>query len=582
MFHLKKLIQTGTDNELLKFADRRKITIVNTLALLTAFLCIIISTIYVFISNHVLIYGVGYLEAFLYLMVLLLNRSGRYDLALTSVVLIQGGSALYFSLLLGGFNINPELLGIFLACMVWQLVKSQFIKVTAILVILVTVIALKIIAIRNSIEPMQLNTTTEYFTYWAAFVAVALMVYTVFYYFSKASAKNEADQEIIIAERTAELAKANKFKTIYLNETSHDLKGKLHPLGALTHDLVLQWEDAGRPENLLVSGQLLNVINASAKDMLDITTDVLDVAKIEAGKFDQPKMAPFAPTEWLFTLIETYKMNASVDEKSLEVKVKGHIPDSICSDKTLLTRILSNLLANAIKFSPKRTTIQLIVSYINSWLQIEVKNEGKGISEADQEHIFDLFHTSSSSGEGTGLGLPIAKRIVESLNGELWVNSIPGEGSRFTFKVPATEVTDITKQSKTIKYQRFFMSNILIIDDNTASLIATSAQLKRLGIRPYVADSPNVANRILGQIQVDLIIVDLVMPEINGFQFIEQIKRNPKTSHIPILLSTSNTVEIQENEMSNPDGLLPKLSNLDQIYQTIEPFLSGKVVKIRI
>jgi signal transduction histidine kinase len=233
-------------------------------------------------------------------------------------------------------------------------------------------------------------------------------------------------------EARARAEQAKNLRDEVLAIVAHDLRNPLHTIlasSAAMLELPLSAEERTRQ---------LEVIRRSANTMNVLISDLLDVASIELGNLSIGR-EKVAIKEVLEHTVETFEQRARERGIIVEHDLSGVLP-SVIGDSGRLAQVLSNLLANALKFTPKGGRIRLRASYADGEVQIAVANSGAGIAAENLPHVFDRFWRADRTGRaGAGLGLAIAKGIVEAHGGRIWVESTPGETTTFHFTVPAAE-----------------------------------------------------------------------------------------------------------------------------------------------
>jgi signal transduction histidine kinase len=247
-----------------------------------------------------------------------------------------------------------------------------------------------------------------------------------------------------LKERTAELKvamssaeAANKAKSDFLASMSHELRTPLTAI--LGFSEVLQDEYFGKLNNK--QKEYLNDIRDSGQHLLSLINDILDIAKVEAGKMEL-ELGPVVMREILENSLRMIKEKAATHGIKLELDLAPEIEGlKIQADERRLKQIIFNLLSNAAKFTPDGGRIQLVARCENEKLMVAVTDTGIGISPENQQKVFNDFYQLGSSLKnktaGTGLGLPLSRRMVEMHGGEIWCESEgEGKGSRFTFTIP--------------------------------------------------------------------------------------------------------------------------------------------------
>jgi PAS domain S-box-containing protein len=233
--------------------------------------------------------------------------------------------------------------------------------------------------------------------------------------------------------RNREVEHANRHKSEFLANMSHELRTPLHTVIGFSELLM---EEVKGPLNA-DQKRFLGHILKDSQHLLSLINEVLDLSKIEAGKLE-------LRLESLDLAAQLEEVLASIRpqglEKSIEIETTASAPLLVNGDRIRMKQILYNLLSNAVKFTPKGGRIQVEIDAADEFARISVTDTGIGIPAEEHNSIFDAFHqVSAATGgmrEGTGLGLPITKRLVEEHGGRIWLESEPGKGSRFTFTIP--------------------------------------------------------------------------------------------------------------------------------------------------
>jgi CheY-like chemotaxis protein len=305
-----------------------------------------------------------------------------------------------------------------------------------------------------------------------------------------------------------------------------------------------------------VQHEYLTIVKNSAQALMVILNDILDFSKIEAGKLNIESVA-FSPAK---TVVETLKtIRARADKKGLELvcQVAPGLPDMVIGDPGRVRQILTNLCDNAIKFTAQgRVTVGVACEPLGDDkfdIHLSVADTGIGIPKDKQQGVFEAFTQADASTTrqfgGTGLGLTICARLVGLMNGRIWLESEPGQGSVFHFTVCVQAVAHDPALSLVLADQKSQSSvtrslQVLLVEDHPVNQLLATTLLKKWGHSVVLAQNGQEALDIFPSQTWDVVLMDMQMPVMGGLEATRRLRASePAGQHTPIIAMTANAME---------------------------------------
>ncbi|MCW8839098.1 MAG: response regulator [Thiovulaceae bacterium] len=377
--------------------------------------------------------------------------------------------------------------------------------------------------------------------------------------------------------KAEEANRAADAKSNFLSTMSHEIRTPLNAIIGFIKVLKQTEKDNKRLK-------YLNTIDESSYSLLNIINDILDFSKIESGKF-RLDFTEFNPKKELQNIFELYLETASRNNITLINSISKDLPQNIRTDKLRLKQIISNLISNAIKFTPENKKVEFIAKFNKdtSSLYIEIKDEGIGIEKEKIPLITNEFTQADSTTArkygGTGLGLSIVLKLLRLLKSELFISSELGKGSRFFFSI---NIQVLEFQDKIKEFQdedvSFANKKILVAEDNKTNQMLVKLLLSDMYINVTIANDGLEAEKYFKENKFDLVLMDINMPNKNGIEAMEDINKyqNNFQNKVPIIALTANAVSGDKEKYLDYgfDNYLAKPIDNEQLLSVLKEYLT--------
>ena len=391
--------------------------------------------------------------------------------------------------------------------------------------------------------------------------------------------------EELVQQRTAELVlardaaeAANKAKSIFLANMSHELRT---PMNAILGFAQLLERDTRIPSD---QRHNVSIINTSGQHLLALINDVLEISRIESGR-SKLNLVPFDLIATLTTIKEMIRVRSEAKDLAFTLECSDDLPAYVLGDAHRLRQVLLNLLGNAVKYTD-HGEVSLVVTFLaDQRVRFEVCDTGPGIAIAEQERIFQAFYQINGSltkAEGTGLGLFICREFIHMMGSELKVQSVLGKGSCFSFALSLPVLDALPSEIRVARVVSLEVGQsaprILVAEDHDDNRQVIEQMLKQIGAEVCIVTNGREAVERFQSCQPQLVLMDMRMPEMDGYLATRHIRALPNGDKVPIVALTASVFEEEREQViaAGCDDMLRKPVEAEALFEVI-----GRLLRLK-
>lgn len=388
--------------------------------------------------------------------------------------------------------------------------------------------------------------------------------------------REKSNQELQVANLALQKAKeeadnSNMLKTQFVSTITHELRTPLYGVVGITNIIIEEHKE-------LANSPHLNSLKFSAGYLLSLVNDLLQINKIEENRITLESMIFNVPDE-IKTIVDSLQFIARKNNNKLVIEIDTDIPESLIGDKLRLSQVFMNLISNALKFT-KDGEVKIVADMVKSegtqrFIKFQVIDTGVGIAKEDQAKVFEKFvqiERKEGDYQGTGLGLSIVKKLVEIFGGQIELESAEGFGTNFFFTI-AFEADEKQKieiiNNIVVDLSTSYNYKVLVVEDNKINQIVTKKILETNQFKCTVVDDGYAALDLLAIESYDIILMDINMPIINGFETSKLIRKKEIKTPIIALTAFDKQEVLEQVLASGMNDIIIKPFEKSKLFQVI-------------
>jgi len=441
---MKQLIKTLHDVIYLQSHDlsdddmQKKISVgVNLMSLWVILLTATFGTLFYFISHNILILAGIVIETALLVVTILLNHVRKYHLASLSIYLTMSIATLYYSSILGR-PVEAQLMVVYLIGVALFMFPDLATRIVCIAVTVSLLVLLELNFRYQVIQSIKVDEGAALFMRWSSYAVIISLVIFTFVLYSRNNKllldrlRKHAEEVQFSLEKEE---KANEKKDIFISNAYHEIRASFFSIFS-----ILNLFNKEKTEDLKIKdwGRAVIHLRTACQISQNIMDNILEYEKYEIGTRNAVYNDLIDIRSLIDNIVEIYQYSADERKVKITAEVSEDMEEYILCDKVKLNQVITNLLTNAVKYTRSETDITIRVTKLNDRWQLSVEDQGEGIKESNIDRIFEPFVTGSPT--GIGLGLYITKKTVNLMRGEISVDSLPDQGTRFTISMPLQSV----------------------------------------------------------------------------------------------------------------------------------------------